>query len=39
MRPDARFILWAALFWLLVMLAVLPLREVVVWMGWLPAIP
>jgi len=33
-RPDARFILWAALFWLVVMLAVLPLGKIAEWMGW-----
>lgn len=34
-RPDARFVLWAALFWLVVMGAVLPLGKIAQSLGWL----
>jgi len=32
---DVKFILWAALFWAVVMLAMLPFGAMARWMGWL----
>lgn len=34
-RRDARFVLWCCVFWAVVALAVLPLRTVAEWLGWL----